>query len=90
MFAWLFSNEQIEQVFWARPISSVAMAVAFAAVVALTVFLYRRRQGLPAWVRMVVAVSRLVVLSLIVAVVFEPTVTVKRTRTVNRRLPVLI
>ena len=90
MIAWLFSNEQIEQVFWARPISSVGMVAAFAAVVALTAFLYRRRQGLPAWVRILLAVSRLVALSLIVAVILEPTVTVKRTRTVNRRLPVLI
>ncbi|MDP6357751.1 MAG: hypothetical protein QF473_21715 [Planctomycetota bacterium] len=90
MIAWLFSNEQIEHVFWARPLSTAGVVGAFVAVVALTVFLYRRRQGLPPWVRMVLAVSRLVALSLIVAVVLEPTVTVKRTRTMNRRLPVLI
>lgn len=90
MIAWLFSNQQIEQVFWARPISNAALVAAFVAVVALTLFLYRSRQGLPTWVRIVLAVSRLVVLSLIVAVVFEPTATVKQTHTVNRRLPVLI
>ena len=90
MIAWLFNDGQIERLFWARPASVAVMMTAFVAVVVLTAFLYRRRQGLPNWVRVVLAVSRLVALGLIVATVFEPTATFTQTRTENRRLPVLI
>jgi len=66
------------------------VVAAFVAAVALTVYLYRRRRGLPTRVHIALSVSRLVVLCLIVAVLLEPTAVVKRTRTVKRRLPVLI
>ena len=89
MIDWLLDGE-VEQFFWARQISTAAMLAAFAVVVLLTVFLYRRGQGLPLRVRLVLAASRLVALGLIVAVVLEPTVAVTRTDTVKRRLPVLI
>lgn len=89
MINWFFDG-QAEQFFWARPISQAAMLAAFAVVVLLTVFLYRRGQGLPLRVRLVLAASRLVALGLIVAVVLEPTVAVTRTDTVKRRLAVLI
>ena len=89
MIDWLLDGE-VKQFFWARQISTTAMLAAFAVVVLLTVFLYRRGQGLPLRVRLVLAASRLVALSLIVAVVLEPTVAVTRTDTVKRRLPVLI
>jgi hypothetical protein len=89
MIDWLLDGE-VEQFFWARPISTAAMLVAFAGVLLLTVFLYRRGQGLPVRVRLVLAVSRLVALGLIVAVVLEPTVDVTQTHTVKRRLAVLI
>ncbi len=80
----------IEQLMWARPISSAVMLGAFAAVIALTVYLYLRPRGLPIWVRISLAAGRLIVLCLIVAALFEPTATVRQTRTVKRRLPVLI
>ncbi len=89
MVDWLLDGE-LKQFFWARQISTAAMLAAFAGVVLLTVFLYRRGQGLPLRVRLVLAASRLVALGLIVAVVLEPTVAVTRTHTVKRRLPVLI
>jgi len=89
MIDWLLDGE-VKQFFWARPISTAAMLAAFAVVVLLTVFLYRRGQGLPLRVRLVLAASRLVALGLIVAVVLEPTVAVTRTDTVKRRLAVLI
>ena len=89
MIDWLLDGE-VKQFFWARQISTTAMLAAFAVVVLLTVFLYRRGQGLPLRVRLVLAASRLVALGLIVAVVLEPTVAVTRTDTVKRRLPVLI
>jgi hypothetical protein len=87
---WLFQGGKIEELFWARPASNGIMIAAFAAVVLLTIFLYWRRQGLPAWVRIALAATRLVVLGLIVAFLFEPTATVTQTRTEKRRLPVLI
>jgi len=86
-----FSNiVQVEQLMWARPIPIAVMVAAFVAVVALSVYRYRRRRGLPTWVRVVLAFSRAVVLCLIVAALCEPTVAVKRTRTAKRRLLVLV
>jgi hypothetical protein len=86
-----FSNLfQAEQIMWARPIPLAAVAAAFVAAVVLTVYLYRRRRGLPTRVHILLAVSRLLVLCLIVAVLLEPTAVVTRTRTVKKRLPVLI
>ncbi len=90
MMGWFFNGIQIEHLLWARPMSAAAMLAAFAAVVALTVYLYRRPRGLPTWVRIVLAVSRLVVLCLVVAALFEPTAAVMQTRTQKRRLAVLI
>ena len=47
MIDWLSNNLQIEQLIWTRPVSSGVLIAAFGAVVALTVYLYIRRQGLP-------------------------------------------
>jgi uncharacterized membrane protein len=90
MIAWLFNDGQIDRLFWGRPVSTEIMVAAFGAVLLLTIFLYLRRQGLPTWVRIVLAVTRLLVLGLIVAVIFEPTATLKQTHTEKRRLAVLI
>lgn len=90
MIAWLFNDKQIERLFWGRPVSTEIMVAAFGAVLLLTIFLYLRRQGLPTWVRIVLAATRLLVLGLIVAVIFEPTATVRETQTGKRRLAVLI
>ncbi len=80
----------IERFAWLRPMPVSVMVAAFAAVVILTVFLYRRGWGLPLWVRITLAFFRLVVLGLVVAALFEPTVTVKQTRNQPRHLQVLI
>jgi len=86
-----FSNiVEVERLMWARPIPVAVMLAAFVAVVALTVYRYRRRRGLPTWVRIMLVVSRLVVLCLIIAAVCEPTAAVRRTRTAKRRLLVLV
>jgi uncharacterized membrane protein len=90
MIALLFNDGQIERLFWGRPVSTEIMVGAFAAVLLLTISLYLRRQGLPTWVRIVLAVTRLVVLGLIVAVIFEPSATLKQTHTGKRRLPILV
>ncbi len=80
----------IERFAWLRPMPTSVMVAAFAAVVILSVYLYRRGSGLPIWVRVALAVCRIVVLGLVVAALFEPTVTVKETRTQSRHLQVLI
>lgn len=90
MIEWLFDGGQIEQVFWARPVPTAVIVSAFVAAVLLTMFLYFRRQGLPTWVRVALAATRLLALALIVAVVFEPTATITQSHTQKRRLPVLI
>ena len=90
MIASLFNDGQIERLFWGRPVSNEILLGAFGAVLLLTIVLYLRRQGLPTWVRLVLAASRLLVLGLIVAAIFEPTATVQQTHTEKRRLPILI
>lgn len=90
MIAGLFSDGQVERLFFARPVAPAVMIAAFVGVVLLTAFLYRRRQGLPSWVRVVLATTRLVVLSLIVVVLFEPTATIAHAQSERRRLAVLI
>ena len=90
MLAFIFTDGQIEQLFWARPVPTAVVISAFVAAFALTVFLYRRRQGLSFGFRMALAFFRLLALCLIVAVLFEPTATVKQTHTEKRRLPVLV
>ena len=81
---------QIEQVMLARPISTVAMVAVFASIILLTIYLYLRPRGLPTWIRISLAVTRLVVLCLIVAALLEPTAAFRQTLTYKRQLPVLI
>ena len=90
MIAWMFGEGQIERIFWARPASPAFVAVAFAAVVVLTIFLYRRRQGLPNRIRVPLAFFRLVALAVVVATAFEPSATITRTFTEKRRVSVLV
>ena len=90
MLAFILTDGQIERFFWARPVSTAVLISAFIAVFILTIFLYRRRQGLPFGLRMVLAFFRLLALSFIVAALFEPSVTIEKTYTEKRRLPVLV
>jgi hypothetical protein len=76
--------------FWARPLSTPLMIGVFAAVVLLSVFLYRRAWGLPPWLRVLLGAARLIALALVVASLFEPTGVVSETHTQARTLPVLI
>ena len=89
MIDW-FMDSEIKQIFWARQISTTAILAAFTVTILLTLFLYRRGQGLPLITRLVLAGSRLVALGLVLAIVLEPTLTVEQTVQVKRRLPVLI
>ncbi|MDE0880339.1 MAG: hypothetical protein OSB00_17035, partial [Sphingomonas bacterium] len=81
---------QIEQVFWARPLSTGTLVAIFAAIVLLSIYLYRRPWGLPLWLRASLAIVRALVLALIVATLLEPTAVVTETQTRVRSLPVLL
>ena len=76
--------------FWARPISTPLMFVVFAAVLLLSMFLYRRAWGLPLWLRLGLGLARLAALALVVASLFEPTAVVEETHRQARSLPVLV
>ena len=90
MFGWLADDIQIEQILWARSVSTAGVLVFVALALGWSIYIYRRRTGAPTWVRAVLGSSRLLVLCLIAAILFEPTATISQPRTVKRRLPVLI
>jgi hypothetical protein len=90
MLSWLAGDLQIEQLIWARPITTAVALAMFAGLLGVTVYLYRRQRGLSPWVRIFLALSRLAVLCLVTAALFEPTVTITQTHTAKRRLPILI
>ena len=81
---------QIEQVFWARPLSFGTLVAIFAAIVVLSLYLYRRPWGLPLWLRGILVVSRVLVLALLVATLMEPTAVRTEEHTRERSLPVLL
>ena len=76
--------------FWARPLSTPLMVAVFAAVVLLSIYLYRRAWGLPLWLRAVLGVARFLAIALVVASLFEPTAVVSESHSQPRSLPVLI
>jgi hypothetical protein len=90
VFDLILASAQIERLFWARPLPTMAMFAVFAAVIALSIYLYRRPWGLKPWQRILLGVARLIVLALIVASLFEPMAVVRETYTQQRGLPVLI
>jgi hypothetical protein len=81
---------QIEQVFWARPLSVGTLVAIFAAIVVLSLYLYRRPWGLPLWLRGILVVFRVLVLALLVATLMEPTAVMTEDHTRERSLPVLL
>lgn len=81
---------QIEQVFWARPLSVGTLVAIFAAIVVLSLYLYRRPWGLPLWLRGILVVSRVLVLALLVATLMEPTAVRTEEQTRERSMPVLL
>ncbi len=81
---------QIEQVFWARPLSNVILIAIFVVIVLWSIYLYRRPWGLPMWLRVSLVIFRVLVLTFIVATLLEPTAVIKETHTRVRSLPVLL
>ncbi len=76
--------------FWARPLSTPVMIAVFAAVLLLSIYLYRRSWGLPLWLRILLGAARLIALALVVASLFEPTSVVSESHSQAHALPVLI
>ena len=87
MLELLALTSQIEEVFLARPLSMGALLAIFTAITVLSVYLYRRPGGMPLGVRVFLALSRIVVLSLVVATLLEPTAVVTESRTLRRVYP---
>lgn len=86
----LFTLAQIEEIIWARPLSTTTLVVIFGGIVLFSLFLYRKGWGLPFWIRIFLAVSRIVVLALIVATLLEPTAVRTESQTRTRSLPILL
>ena len=81
---------RIEEFFWARPIPPGALAAILGGIVLLSWYLYRRPWGLPLWLRVSLAASRIIILALVVATLLEPTAVVRESKTVLRSLPILL
>jgi hypothetical protein len=80
----------MESIFFARPLGLPAMLGLLAAIIALSVYLYRRSWGLRPVTRIFLAFVRVVVLAVIAAILLEPTAVVRETQTRQRALPVLL
>ena len=81
---------QMDGVFWARPLPPGALLAIFAGITLLSLYLYRRPGGMPFGLRAFLALSRIVVLSLVVATLLEPTAIITESHTLSRSLPVLL
>lgn len=86
----IFTLAQIERIFWARPLPLAVLAAILGGIILLSCYLYRRPWGLPLWLRLSLAVSRVIVLALVVATLLEPTAVINESKTALRSLPVLI
>ena len=85
-----FMIARIDEVIWARPLSTAMLVGILAAIVLLGLYLYRRPWGLPRWLQVVLVSFRVLVLALIVAALMEPTAVTTEEHTRVRRLPVLL
>ena len=81
---------QMDGVFWARPLPTGTLLVIFAGIVLLSLYLYRRPGGMPFGLRAFLALSRIVVLALVVATLLEPAAIITESHTLSRSLPVLL
>ena len=85
-----FAVAQIEEIFWARPLSTLVLVGILAGIILLSLFLYRRAWGLPLWFRVMLAIFRGVALAVVIATLLEPTAVVTETQTYTRSFPVLL
>jgi len=90
MFDWLSGSTYIESFLWARPVPVFALALSLLAAVLLSLALYRRAPGMPAWIRLGLTVLRALVLCILVTALFDPVLTVSREQATRKRLSVMI
>ena len=81
---------QMDGIFWARPLPTGTLLAIFAGIVLLSLYLYRRPGGMPFGLRAFLALSRIVVLALVVATLLEPAAIITESHTLSRSLPVLL
>lgn len=83
-------NAEIEQIFWARPLTMPYMAAVFLFAVLWTAFVYRKSRGLNYRLHLTLFTIRLAVLVLLLAILFEPMAVVHETHSTPRRVPILL
>ena len=81
---------EIESVFWARPLSNALLGGILVGIVLLSIYLYRRPWGLPRWLQISLAVTRVLILALVLATFLEPMAVMTETHTEVKNLPVLV
>ncbi len=81
---------EIESVFWARPLSNALLGGILVGIVVLSIYLYRRPWGLPRWLQISLAVTRVLILALVLATFLEPMAVMTETHTEVKNLPVLV
>ena len=81
---------EIESVFWARPLSNGVFVGILFGIVVLSIYLYRRPWGLPRWLQVCLAVSRVLILALVFATFLEPMAVITESHTEVRDLPILV
>ena len=81
---------EIESVFWARPLSNGVFAGVLFGIIVLSIYLYRRPWGLPRWLQVCLAVSRVLILALVFATFLEPMAVITESHTEVRDLPILV
>lgn len=86
----LGKGTEIEELLFARPMSAGIWAAVIVVIVAVTALLYRRERGLTLGVRLSLVAMRILLLLLVVAALFEPTIAIKETHEEKRSLAVLI
>jgi hypothetical protein len=81
---------EIESVFWARPLSNALLGGILVGIIVLSIYLYRRPWGLPRWLQVCLAVTRVLILALVLATFLEPMAVMTESHTEVKKLPVLV
>ena len=84
------NGSEIEQFTLVNTLSPPLMAAVIAAVVILSLYVYRKSWGLRPTLWLTLGLIRIATLALLIAALLEPVVTVQETLTQQRRLPVLL
>jgi len=89
MLDWLKGDIQIRSFYWAGDGSALVVAM-IVAILLLTLISYRRTPGMPVWVKTLLIITRLSGWLLLASLLLEPTLSVEKTKRVEKRFPVMI